>query len=312
MPSRIHELAIVGAGPSALMAAVYSAREGVETILFEKSAVGGMAAITDIIENYSGFPEGVTGFELADRMQKQAERFGAVIEHGEVTSIKSDGKYKILDVDGKIVKAKAVIIASGSSFVKMNVPGESEYYGKGVHYCATCDGAFYINKKVIVIGGGNSAVQEAIFLTRFASHVDIVALFDISACGVLKEELDKYIKSKKISVHTFTETKEIISKDNKVIGIKVVKNKKEATMLADGVFVFIGLKPNTNFLEKSKIKLDCRGFIITNDKYETSLSGVFACGDVRSGATMQVACAVGEGAATAINVREYLSEASND
>jgi len=308
MTSKIHDLVIVGAGPSALMASVYAAREGIETVLYEKSAVGGLAAITDMIDNYSGFPDGIAGYELAEKMQKQAERFGAVIEHGEVTSVVDKGKYKIIEVDGKEVKSESVLISTGSSYIKINVPGEAEFYGKGVHYCATCDGAFYVNKKVIVIGGGNSAVQEAIFLTRFASHVDIVALFDLTASDILKQQLDKFIKDKKISVHIYTETKEILSKNGKVVGIRARQNKKEKTIVADGVFIFVGFRPNTQFLKNCDIRLDKCGFIITNDKLETSMPGVFASGDVRSGATMQVACAVGEGAAAAINIRDYLAE----
>ncbi len=308
MAKKIHDLVIIGAGPSALTAALYSAREDMDTLLFEKSAVGGNAAITDMIDNYSGFPEGIAGYELADKMQKQAERFGAVIQFGEVTSLKKTGKKLSVVVDNKDIQAKSILIATGSSYMKIGVPGEAEFYGRGVHYCATCDGAFYSKKNVIVIGGGNSAVQEAMFLTRFASHVDIVALFDISASEILKDQLKKYVADNKISIHENTKTNKILSENKKVTGISATKNGKDIAIKADGVFVFIGLKPNTQFLKDSEINLDKCGFVKTDDKLMANIPGVFASGDVRSGATMQVASAVGEGATAAINIREYLGE----
>lgn len=308
MKDKTTDLVIVGAGPSALTAAVYTSREDINTVLFEKSAVGGLAAITDMIDNYPGFPDGVAGYEIASLMQKQAERFGAKIEFGEVTEIKDNGKYKSIYVDGKEIKAKSLLIATGSSYRKINVPGETEYYGRGVHYCATCDGAFYSNKTAVVVGGGNSAVQEAMFLTRFASHIDLLVLGQISASEVLQNELKKFIESGKISVHLNTATKEIITVDNKVTGVKVIKSGKNKIIKTDGVFIFIGLKPNTKFLENSGVKLDDSGFIKTNKKLETNLPGIFASGDVRSGATMQVASAVGDGATVAISIREYLAE----
>lgn len=304
---KIIDLAIIGAGPSALTAAIYTAREDIETVLFERSVVGGLAAITDMIDNYPGFPDGVSGFEIADRMQKQAERFGAKIEFGDVIGIECDKNFKTVIFEGRRVKAKSVLISTGSSFCKINVPGEAEYYGRGVHYCATCDGAFYKNKKAVVIGGGNSAVQEAIFLTRFACHIDIISLYDLTASDVLKKELKKYINNKTISVYTNTATKRIVAKDNRVVAIKAETDGVPVTISTDGVFIFIGLKPNTEFLRNSQIKLDKRGFIITDEKLETNIPGIFASGDVRSGATMQVASAVGEGATASISIREFLA-----
>lgn len=306
MTEKVRDLVIIGAGPSALTAALYSARENIETVLYEKSTVGGLAAITDMIDNYPGFPDGVSGYEIADRMQRQAERFGAKIEYGEVTSISKKGKELDIEVGGKSIKSKSVLIATGCSYIKIGVPGESEYYGRGVHYCATCDGAFYKNKNVVVIGGGNSAVQEAIFLTRFAKHVDIISLFNISACEVLQNEVKNFVKNGTISIYTNTNTKEIVASDNKVIGVRVDQNGKELVINTDGVFVFIGLKPNTQFINNSNIKLDDKGFIKTDCNFQTSMAGVFASGDVRSGATMQVASAVGEGATASISIREYL------
>lgn len=306
MIKNIHDLVIIGAGPSALTAAVYSAREDIETILYEKTAVGGLAAITDMIDNYPGFPDGVAGYEIASLMQKQAERFNAKIEFGEVTKISDKGSYKIVTVDGNQIKAKSLLIATGSSFCKINVPGEAEYYGKGVHYCATCDGAFYRNKSAVVVGGGNSAIQEAMFLTKFADHIDIVSLFDITASEVLQTELNKFIDDGKIKVYTNTATKEIVATDGRVTAVKAIQNNKPITINTDGVFIFVGLKPNTKFLDGSGIKLDEKGYIITDCKLQTNIPGIYASGDVRSGATMQVASAVGEGATAAISIREYL------
>lgn len=307
MSNNIHDLIIIGAGPSALTAAVYSAREDIETILFEKSAVGGMAAITDMIDNYPGFPDGVAGYDIADKMQKQAERFGAKIEFGEVTAIRDNRKTKIVTIDGKDLEAKTVLIATGSSFSKIGVPGEAEYCGRGVHYCATCDGAFYKNKRAVVVGGGNSAVQEAMFLTKFANHIDLVSLHDLTASEVLQKELKNFIADDRISVHTGAATKKIIAENDRVVGIEAIKDDKKMTIETDGVFIFVGLKPNTQFLDGSGIELDERGFIITDCHLQTSIPGIFASGDVRSGATMQVASAVGEGATASISIREYLA-----
>jgi len=303
----IHDLVIIGAGPSALTAAIYTTREDIDTLLLEKGVVGGLAAITDKIDNYPGFADGVEGFILTDQMRKQAERFGSKIELGDVTAINCAKDIKTIKVDGKEIKSKAILIASGSSYNRLGVPGELEYYGRGVSYCATCDGAFYRGKKLAVIGGGNSAVQEAIFLTRFASHIDLLVRSTIKASEVLQRELQKYVDEGKITVHVGTVTSEIIATNNHVSSVRVVENKKDKFIEADGVFVFAGLKPNTQFLDNSDINLDEAGFVITDLHLQTNLPGVFASGDVRSGATMQIASAVGEGATAAQSIREYLS-----
>ncbi len=164
--STVHDVVMIGAGPASLAAAIYTTREDIETLLFERGVVGGLAAVTDWIDNYPGFPKGLAGLDFADELRQQAERFGAVIELGEVTKITDEGKYKKLETTSGDILAKAVLIATGSDYKKINVPGETEYYARGVHYCATCDGAFYREKRLVVVGGGNSAVQEAIFLTR--------------------------------------------------------------------------------------------------------------------------------------------------
>ena len=297
---------MVGAGPSALAASVYTTREDIDTVLYEKGVVGGMAAITDKIDNYPGFPEGIEGMRLAGQLQAQAERFGAQIELGEVSEILDKGGYKSLTVDGKEVKAKAVLIATGSDYKKTGVPGEAEYFGRGVHYCATCDGAFYREKRLAVIGGGNSAVQETIFLTRFASHIDLLVRSSISASEVLQKELQKYVDDGKVTVHLGATTKEMIATDGKMTSVRVEENGEEKSIDIDGVFVFVGLLPNTGFLKDSAIELDEMGLIKTGASMQTSMKGVFASGDVRSGATLQIASAVGEGATAALSIREYL------
>ncbi|MCB9817294.1 thioredoxin-disulfide reductase [Candidatus Nomurabacteria bacterium] len=301
----MQDILMIGAGPAALTAAVYTTREDIDTVLLEKAVIGGLAATTDWIDNYPGFPEGISGLDLAENLRKQAERFGAKIELDEVSNIRKEGDVVVLDTFSGERRAKAVLIATGTEYKKLGIPGEAEYLSRGVHYCATCDGAFYRDKKIIVVGGGNSAVQEALFLTKFASHIDLLVRSDVfRASDVLLHELEK---NKQITVHMNTTTDEIIGDGSKVTAVKGTDKKanKQVTFQTDGVFVFVGLKPNTQFLGKD-IELDEIGFVKTNDRLETSLPGVFAAGDVRSGATMQIATAVGEGATAALRIREYL------
>lgn len=300
---KIHDVVMIGAGPAALTAAIYTTREDIETVLYEKGVVGGLAAITDWVDNYPGFPKGVAGLDLAEDLRKQAERFGSDIRLGEVMKITDKGDHKVLDTTDGEVKARAVLIATGSDYKKIGVPGEAEFYGRGVHYCATCDGAFYRDKRLVVVGGGNSAIQEALFLTRFASHIDLLVRSTIKASDVLIHELEK---NDKITVHLGTSTDEIIGENNMVTKVIGTHEGKKVEFPTDGVFVFVGLKPNTEFLNTSDIELDEVGFIKTDSLLQTKIKGVFAAGDVRSGATMQIASAVGEGATAALHIREYL------
>jgi thioredoxin reductase (NADPH) len=302
------DVIIIGTGPSALTAAIYTTREDIATTLYEKSIIGGLAAITDQVDNYPGFPEGIEGMKLASQLQAQAERFGADIQIGEVSELKViDGGVELV-VDGAPERAKAVLIATGSDYKKLGIPNEAEFYGRGVHYCATCDGAFYRDKKLVVIGGGNSAVQEAMFLTRFASHIDLLVRSTIKASEVLQRELQKLVDEGKITVHLGVTPQEFIAQDGKITGVKAVQDNQKAVFNCDGIFTFIGLKPNTEFLAGSGIELDEIGLVRTNARLETNLPGVFASGDVRSGATMQIASAVGEGASAALSIREYLED----
>lgn len=306
----IHDVVIIGAGPAALSAAIYTTREDIETVLYERGVIGGLAAVTDKIDNYPGFPDGVEGLKLADDLRRQAERFGAVIELGEVTAIREEAGHKVVETTDGPLQAKAVLIATGSDYKKIGAPGEQEYYARGVHYCATCDGAFYREKRLVVIGGGNSAVQEAIFLTRFATHIDLLVRSTIKASDVLQRDLQALVDAGKVTVHLGTVIDSIngqqIDGIDRVTGVTVSKEGQQSELPTDGVFVFVGLKPNSEFLKGSAVKTDDIGFVITDDKLQTAMPGVFAAGDIRSGATMQIASAAGEGATAALMIREYL------
>jgi thioredoxin reductase (NADPH) len=301
-----HDIIVVGAGPAALTAAIYTTREDIDTLLFERGVVGGLAAVTDKIDNYPGFPDGIEGLKLADDLRLQAERFGAVIELGEVTALKDEGEYKRLETTSGDMLARAVLVATGSDYKKVGVPGELEYYARGVHYCATCDGAFYRDKRLVVVGGGNSAVQETLFLTRFASHIDLLVRSTIKASDVLQHELEELVKTGKVTVHLGTTTDEIVGEDKVVTKVVGTHEGKQVEFETDGVFVFVGLMPNSQFLKPTSVRLDEIGFVITDDSLQTTMPGVFAAGDIRCGATMQIASAVGEGASAALKIREYL------
>src|SRR3972149_5708329 len=276
-----HDLVIVGAGPAALSAALYTAREDIDTMLFEKGAIGGLAAVTDWVDNYPGFAKGISGLELSDAMRTQAERFGAVVELDEVLSIKDEGQIKKIKTSSGEIQAKAILIATGNDYRKIGVPGETEYYAHGVHYCATCDGAFYRDKRLVVVGGGNSAVQESMFLTKFASHIDLLVRNKLRASDVLIKELEKH--KDKITVHLGTTTDEIVGdppaggspvggKVTKVIGTDMASGKK-VEFPTDGVFVFVGLDPNTGFLAGSGVELDEKGVVKSDLRLMTNLPG---------------------------------------
>lgn len=307
---KVYDVVMIGAGPTSLAASIYTSREDITTLIIEKGVIGGLAAVTDKVDNYPGFPDGIEGLELAENLRKQAERFGAVIELDEVQSVSKNGDmFEVQTVIGGY-KAKTVLVGTGSQWRKLGVPGETEFYGKGVHNCATCDGAFYRDRRLVVIGSGNSSAQEALFLTKFASHIDILIRgAEWKASEVLVHEVDK---NPKITVHFNTTTDEIIGgvnenglpKIEKVIG---TKNGVKTDFETDGVFVFVGLVPVTYFLKDSGVEFDEAGFIKTDQKLMTAVSGLFAAGDVRSGATMQIASAVGEGATAALSIREYLA-----
>jgi thioredoxin reductase (NADPH) len=224
-----------------------------------------------------------------------------------VTAIHDEGEYKRLETTSGDMRSKAVLIATGSDYKKIGVPGEKEFYARGVHYCATCDGAFYRDKRLVVVGGGNSAIQESIFLTRFASHIDLLVRSTIKASDVLQHDLQKFVDQGKVTIHLATVTNEIVGENNSVTSVKATNTDGEQELFeTDGVFVFVGLDPNSEFIRDSIIKCDDVGFILADQHLQTTMPGVFVAGDIRSGATMQIASAAGEGATAALKIREYL------
>ncbi len=325
--SRSHyDLIVLGGGPAGLTSAIYTAREAIDTLVIERAAFGGQAAGTEKLDNMPGFPEGVAGIDFSGRLRQQAERFGVeMLQAQEVTGIRQHGNYACIRTsDGSEYSAKALLIATGSRYKRLNVPGESDYLGAGVHFCATCDGPFYKGKQVAVIGGGNSAAEESLLLTKFADKVSILVRGgEFKATQLIQ---DKVLSHPKIEVMWHTEVKTFKGADSKLKSIQIFNNQtqKEDELAVDGAFIFIGLVPNTAFLEGSGIRLDPWGFAVTGhalvhdkerpagfegrDPYllETSIPGIFAAGDVRDTSTKQVVSAAGEGGSAALEIREYL------
>jgi thioredoxin reductase (NADPH) len=304
-----YDVIVVGGGPAGLTAALYLAREKAETLVIEASAPGGQAAVTQLLENVPGFDEGISGEDFGRRLGNQARRFGVeILQTQKVTSIRANGNYReIITADGEVYAAKAVLIASGSRYRRLNVPGESELIGINIHFCATCDGAFYKGKDLLVVGGGNSAFQEGLFLTRYASHVTLVEFLpEVKASQVLQ---DKVAERSDMTVVTNHAVQQFLIKDKHLAGVKVQDRATSEVKewLAAGVFVFIGLSPNSEFLP-AEIARDRFGFITTDATLQTSITGIFAAGDVRAGSTKQVASAAGEGTTAALMIREYLRE----
>lgn len=303
--AKIWDCLMVGAGPAALAAAVYTAREDISTLLVEKAVVGGLAAITDKVDNYPGFADGVAGLELSNQLQRQAERFGARVKLGEVENIaKEGGLFQIRLADEEPVLARSVLVATGSEWKKLGIPGEAEFYGRGIHNCATCDGAFYRDKKLVVIGGGNSSAQESLYLTKFASEIEVLIRGDAwRASDVLVKSVEQHPK---IKVNFKTKPLEVKGEDGRVGAVLADSSGAEKEIATDGVFVFIGLRPVSEFLRGSGVALDESGFIETDEGLRTNVEGLFCAGDVRSGATMQIASAVGEGATAALSISHFL------
>lgn len=301
-----YDLIVIGAGPAGLTAALYAAREGIDTLVIERGSAGGQAGITERLDNFPGFPLGVTGEEFADRLRAQAERFGVeIVTAQEATSITVDGDYRVVrTADGREYCCWAVLLATGSHYRRLGIPGEDAFIGAGVHFCATCDGPFYRDKEVLVIGGGNSAGEESIFLTKFASHVTIAVRGDrMKASQIVRESVES---DPKINVMTNVAVDEF--KGDKRLRSVVLHNTETGErweVTPAGVFVFIGLTPNTTFV-RDLVNLDSNGFITTDAALQTNVPGVFAAGDSRSGSTNQAASAAGEGAAAALAIRRYL------
>ena len=301
-----YDLIVVGSGPAGLTAALYAAREGIETLVIERSGVGGQAGVTERLDNFPGFPEGVSGAEFADRLRAQAERFGVeILTAQEVTGIDGDGMYRVVrTTDGAEYRAWAVLLALGSTYRRLGIPGEEDFIGAGVHFCATCDGAFYRDKDVLVIGGGNSAGEEGIFLTKFARKVTILTRNDhLSASKVVVEKVEE---NPKMAIAP-NATPVAFRGDQKLRSVLVrdTNTGEERELTPDGVFVFIGLTPNTEIV-RDTVTLDAQGFIVADMALQTSMPGVFAAGDCRAGSTKQAASAAGEGAAAALAIRRYI------
>jgi len=300
----MHDIVIIGGGPAGLTAGLYTARARLKVLLLERLAPGGQVLNTDWVENYPGFPDGISGFELVERMKTQAENFDLPIQLEEVMGLKFSPDKKTVITNKGQLEAKALIIATGATPKKLGIEGEDLLTGKGVSYCATCDGPFYKDQEVVVIGGGDTALEEAIFLTRFASTIHVAHRRDeLRAVKLLQ---DRAMAQEKIKFIWDTIPLKILG-DNGVEGIELknVKTGEISRKEAQGVFIFIGTEPNAELID-GIVKQDEGGFVITDEKMETSVSGVFAAGDIRSKPWRQISTAVGEGAAASFYAEKYL------
>lgn len=298
------EVVIAGAGPAGLTAALYCGRAGLDTVVVERLGPGGQAATTAHIENYPGFPGGVTGPELGQRLEEQARAFGAQLVLAEVQGVSVHGGFTARTSEGNI-DARALIVASGARERPLGVPGESEFRGRGVSYCATCDGAFYRNRRVVVVGGGDSAIEEALFLTRFASQVTVVHRRGaLRAAKVLQERAFSHAK---LNFVWNTVVAAVLGRE-KVEGVQLmhVGTGRDTEYPADGVFVCVGKLPNSE-LVRSLVKTDAAGYVVTGEDMSTSLPGLYAAGDVRAKYLKQVATAVSDGAVAGVAVERYLA-----
>ncbi len=304
-----YDAAVVGGGPAGLAAAIYAAREGIDSVVIERSGLGGQAGTTERIDNYPGFPEGVGGAELADRFVAQVRRYGVeLLPAVEVTRISRDGEDVLLRLgNGQEVCAHTALIATGSTYRRLGVPGEAQLIGAGVHFCATCDGPFYRGSdELLVIGGGNSGLEEGLLLSQFARRIRIVEHNpQLKASKLLQGKVRSHPQ---FEVHLNTEVTTLRGKGKLEEVIAVDRSTgREYQWHPAAAFIFIGMDPNTGFL-KAALELDRWGFVVTNAQFETSLPGVFAAGDVRGGSTKQLGSAVGEGIAALLMIRQYLTE----
>ena len=303
-----YDLIIIGGGPAGLAAGLYASRARLKTRMVEKLSPGGQVITTDWVENYPGFPEGVSGFDLIDKMREQAERFGLEITLGETMSLeRNGGLIQVNLADGKLV-SKAVIIASGVQPNQLGVPGEKELTGRGVSYCGTCDGPFFRDMEILVVGGGDTAVEEALFLTRFASKVHLCHRRDeLRATGILRERITA---EPKVEFHWSAVVTAIEADARDQVGgaiLKDLKTGEKYTLPVNGVFMFVGVHPATGFLD-GFVELDERGFILADEELATSQPGVLAAGDVRVKTLRQIVTAVGDGATAAFNAERYIQD----
>jgi thioredoxin reductase (NADPH) len=305
MANRTYQLIIVGGGPAGLSAGLYASRSKLDALLIEKAGLGGQILNAEMVENYPGFPQGISGSELGDLMAQQATKYGLPTAFAEVQGLEIKGDEKIVTTSDGRYRAKAVIIAAGSEHSKLGVPGEEEFRGKGISYCAMCDGAFFREQIVAVVGGGNVALNDALFLTRFATKVIVIHRRDqLRATKILQ---DKAFANPKIEFLWDTVV-ESITGDKLVREIKLrnVKTGNVSSLAVSGVFVAVGLRPNTGYL-KELLTLDEGGFIPVNGQMETGVPGVYAAGDIRAGSIRQVVSAAGDGATAAIAAERFIS-----
>ena len=302
---KIFDTVIIGGGPAGYTAALYAARAGLDTVVLEKMSPGGQMALTDTIDNYPGFEEGVDGFTLGMKMQQSAGRFGAKTEYAEVLSAELTQDVKTVITGSGEFKAKTVIIASGANPRELGLPNEKQLVGKGVHYCAHCDGRFYKGKTVVVVGGGNTAVSDALYLSRIAEKVILVHRRDtLRATKIYREPL---LKTENVTFCRDSTVSEILADESvSAVKLKNVKTGEETVVACDAVFVSIGRKPATGFLS-DKLTLDENGYIPADETTRTEIPGVFAAGDVRTKALRQVVTAVSDGANAAYFAEEYLN-----
>lgn len=305
-----YDLVVIGSGPAGLTAALYAAREGMDVLVLERAAAGGQAGITERLDNLPGFPDGISGAEFSDRLRRQAERFGVeVVTAVEVSEVAVDAEVRVVrTTSGEEYRSHAVLLALGSTYKRLGIDGEEDFIGAGVHFCATCDGPFYRGGKVLVVGGGNSAGEESLFLTRFAEQVVIVTRgADLTASRTVA---DKVHATAAIEVRGHTVPTAFRGKDGGKLETVVLEG-PDGTQEEDfdGVFVFVGLDPNTAVV-KGLVDLDRYGFVVTDGMLATSVPGIFAAGDVRQGSTKQAASAAGEGATAALAIRRYVEPRS--
>ena len=301
---KIYEVIIIGGGPAGLTAGLYTSRSRLQTLLIEIGLLGGQMTTTEIIENYPGFSQGITGDELSRLMEEQAKRFGLEVVSQEAVELKMEGELKVIQANGTTYRCKALIICTGNEWRKLGVPGEKEFTGRGVSYCATCDGAFFQDSQIVVVGGGDSALTEALYLTKFVKELTIIHRRD--ALRGTKIYQERVFANPKIKLLWNSVVQEI--KGDSVVHSVLVKNVKTREVTehpTEGVFLFVGLSPRTQFL-KGLLNLDEAGYIITDENGETSLKGIFAAGDCRKKLLRQVATAVGDGATAAFAAEKYL------
>ena len=305
----MYDVIIVGGGPAGLTAGIYAARGGLKSAIVELAMPGGQAASTENIENYPGFPNGINGFELMTLFHKQALSFGVEFIFEEVQKLELNQSIKKIHTNSQVLEARSVIITAGSKPRPLGVPGEDVFRGGGVSYCATCDGAFFKGKTVVVVGGGDAAIEEGTYLTKFAEEVIIV--HRRTGFRASQTAMNRAKENPKIRFELNAVVEEILGSNNvEGVRIKDVLNGTKREIRADGVFIYVGTDPNAQFIE-GEIETDDRGYILTDHRLQTNIVGVYAAGDIRNTPLRQVATAVGDGALAAVEVEKYLSESNN-